>query len=382
MKNLKKIFSFSILFTLILVLPVMQPIKAQAPIGITINADGSVTPSSTAMQMEGNTYVITADLNSSLTIERGNIAVDGANHTLQGPGTSQNSVAITLMASNVTIENLRVTNWKAGVYGAFNNNTITNNVFAGNYQAVAIYADDYVVSENNISSSTDDAILIDTGATRPQGDNNLITQNQLTSNNWALDILNSNGTTISENNITNNAMILVLGTLSANVNSAGIQLLYSNNFVNNTQILYVPISVPFLQGVVPVSPAGQWDDGSVGNYWSDYLSIYPNATEIDHSGVGDTPYAIIDSTTYSDDYANGTAITGTAILGTAVDRYPLMAPFSASTVPNPTQTSSPSPSPSHLPSPKIPEFPSAIMGITIVMVVTAAILSYIKKMKK
>jgi hypothetical protein len=137
-----------------------------------------------------------------------------------------------------------------------------------------------------------------------------------------------------------------------------------------------------LQGVVPVSPAGQWDDGSVGNYWSDYLSIYPNATEIDHSGVGDTPYAIIDSTTYSDDYANGTAITGTAILGTAVDRYPLMAPFSASTVPNPTQTSSPSPSPSHLPSPKIPEFPSAIMGITIVMVVTAAILSYIKKMKK
>ncbi|MGA3058882.1 MAG: hypothetical protein ABSD92_00780, partial [Candidatus Bathyarchaeia archaeon] len=130
MKNLKKIFSFSILFTLILVLPVMQPIKAQAPIGITINADGSVTPSSTAMQMEGNTYVITADLNSSLTIERGNIAVDGANHTLQGPGTSQNSVAITLMASNVTIENLRVTNWKAGVYGAFNNNTITNNVFA------------------------------------------------------------------------------------------------------------------------------------------------------------------------------------------------------------------------------------------------------------
>jgi hypothetical protein len=360
----------------------VQPVKAQSLTGIIINADGSVTPSSAAIQMEGNTCIITADLNSFITVERGNIVVDGANHTLQGPGISQNAIAITLMASNVTVENLHVTGWKAGVYGAFNNNTITNNVFAGNYQAVSIYADDYVVSENSISGSSDAAILIDTGATRPQGDDNLITQNQLTSNNWALDILNSNGTTIAQNNVTNNAVALVLGTLSANVNSAGFQLLYSNNFINNTQILYVPIGVPFMQDVVPLSPAGQWDYGSIGNYWSDYLSRYPNATEIDHSGIGDTPYAIIDSTTYSDDYANGTAITGTAILGTAIDRNPLMVPFSASTVTNPKQASSPSPSPPHSPSPTIPEFPSVIIGIAIVMTVTAALMVYIKKLKK
>jgi len=360
----------------------VHPVKAQSLTGIIINADGSVTPSSAAIQMEGNTCIITADLNSFITVERGNIVVDGANHTLQGPGISQNAIAITLMASNVTVENLHVTGWKAGVYGAFNNNTITNNVFAGNYQAVSIYADDYVVSENSISGSSDAAILIDTGATRPQGDDNLITQNQLTSNNWALDILNSNGTTIAQNNVTNNAVALVLGTLSANVNSAGFQLLYSNNFINNTQILYVPIGVPFMQDVVPLSPAGQWDYGSIGNYWSDYLSRYSNATEIDHSGIGDTPYAIIDSTTYSDDYANGTAITGTAILGTAIDRYPLMVPFYASTVTNPKQASSPSPSPSHSPSPTIPEFPSVIIGIAIVMTVSAALMVYIKKLKK
>ncbi len=377
-------------FALVLILVILissciiavQPVKAQSLAGIIINADGSVTPSSPAIQMAENTCIITANLNSSITVERGNIVVDGANHTLQGPGISQNAIAITLMASNVTVENLHVTGWKAGVYGAFNNNTITNNVFAGNYQAVSIYADNYVVSENSISGSSDAAILIDTGATRPQGDDNLITQNQLTSNNWALDILNSNGTTIAQNNVTNNAVALVLGTLSANVNSAGFQLLYSNNFINNTQILYVPIGVPFMQDVVPLSPAGQWDYGSIGNYWSDYLSRYPNATEIDHSGIGDTPYAIIDSTTYSDDYANGTAITGTAILGTAIDRYPLMVPFSASTVTNPKQASSPSPSSPHSPSPTIPEFPSVIIGIAIVMTVTAALMVYIKKLKK
>lgn len=26
------------------------------------------------------------------------------------------------------------------------------------------------------------------------------------------------------------------------------------------------------------------------NYWGDYLARYPNASEIDHSGVGNTPY--------------------------------------------------------------------------------------------
>src|SRR5208283_5083217 len=288
-------------------------------------------------------------------------------------------IAITLLASNVTVENLRVTNWKAGVYGAYNNNTIKNNVFAGNYQAVALYADDYVVSENSISGSSDAALLIDTGATRPQGDNNLITQNQLTSNNWALDILNSNGTTITENNVTNNAVALVLGTLSAKVNSAGFQLLYSNNFINNAQTLYLPIGVPFMQDVIPVSPAGQWDNGIVGNYWSDYQSRYPNATEIDHSGISDTAYDIIDSTTYSDDYANGTAISRTAILGTAVDRYPLMAPFSASTEQNPTQTYSPSPSPSHSPSHTIPELTYCTLPVVLIFGITTALSLIFKK---
>jgi hypothetical protein len=35
-----------------------------------------------------------------------------------------------------------------------------------------------------------------------------------------------------------------------------------------------------------------WDNGTTGNYWSDYQSRYPNATEIDSSGIGNTPYAI------------------------------------------------------------------------------------------
>jgi hypothetical protein len=383
--------SFVILFVLIFItascIIAIQPVKAESLKGITINEDGSITPSGVAMQIKGNTYRITADLNGSITVKRGNIVLDGANHTLQGPGTSQNTIAITLMASNVTVENLNVNSWKAGVYGAFNNNTITRNMFKGNYQAIAIYADDYVVNGNNISGSNDAAILIDTGAIRPQGDNNLIMQNQITNNNWALDILNSDGTTIIENNVANNAVVLVLGTQSTNVNNAGFQLLYSNNFINNGQILNVPIGGPFVSNVVPLSPAGQWDNGSLGNFWSDYLSKYPNATEIDHSGIGNTSYEIIDSTTYSDDYANGTTIAGTAILGIAVDRYPVMVPFSSLIAPNSTSTvsTSPSHSPTVTPPNMAPEsFPTfavaAVSGIVVVIII-AGLLVYFKRRK-
>jgi hypothetical protein len=35
-----------------------------------------------------------------------------------------------------------------------------------------------------------------------------------------------------------------------------------------------------------------WDNSSVGNHWSDYLTKYPNASEIGNTGIGDTPYVI------------------------------------------------------------------------------------------
>jgi len=38
--------------------------------------------------------------------------------------------------------------------------------------------------------------------------------------------------------------------------------------------------------------ANFWDDGVEGNYWSDYEEKYPNATEIDGTGIWNTPYVI------------------------------------------------------------------------------------------
>jgi hypothetical protein len=67
---------------------------------------------------------------------------------------------------------------------------------------------------------------------------------------------------------------------------------YYNNFINNTQQVYFPSS----------SYPNVWDDGypSGGNYWSDYLSRYSNASQIDASGIWNQSYNI--NTSNTDNY--------------------------------------------------------------------------------
>jgi parallel beta-helix repeat protein len=83
--------------------------------------------------------------------------------------------------------------------------------------------------------------------------------------------------TIYENNIGNNGdgMDLWIGN-SGNV-------IYGNYFQDNT----FQVALFGQSGF-----SNSWENGSVGNYWSDYLTKYPNATEIDHTGLGNTPYEI------------------------------------------------------------------------------------------
>ena len=378
----KRLAATITLLTLICIASIpISCVKSQTSQGITINPDGTLTPPNAPIRREGNTFTLTADLNITITIQKADITLDGGDHKLNGPGSDQNFISITIRATNVTVENLHISNWRAGIYGAYNNGTITNNEFSNNYQAIAVYANDYLIKENNITSSKMTALLIDGGATRPIGDNNLITQNQITNNNCAFDILNSNGTTITKNNVTNNAVILTLGTQNANLTLAGTHTLYLNNFINNAQTLRVPFGGPFASAAPTISPAGQWDNGTIGNYWSDYQTRYPNATEVDNSGIGNKPYSFNDSTTWQRTLANGTYEQGTAIFGTATDRYPLMAPIStnSTSMAQPAQTSAPRASPTNTPmpqtsastntphpSPSIQEIPTLSLLLTLV----------------
>ena len=274
-----------------------QSVKGQNQ-DVTIIADGTVTPLSAPIHQTGNTYTLTADISSPIIIETNNIEVNGGNHTIKELDQHQNETAIDLIASNVTVKNFFLINWNIGIYVIGNNNTITTNEFDNSTQSVVIHGCDCLVNYNAISNSST-AVLMDTGAYRQTGDNNLIIQNQIVHNLLAFDTTNSNGTTLVTNNVLNNSFILALS------NSTTKTVLYDNNFINNSAVLDVPrpfpsiVIAPFTSNVVPVSPAGQWDDGKIGNYWSNYLAIYPQATEIDHTGIGDTPYVTNDTMQYS-----------------------------------------------------------------------------------
>jgi parallel beta-helix repeat protein len=72
--------------------------------------------------------------------------------------------------------------------------------------------------------------------------------------------------------------------------------IYSCNFIDNAEQVHNGSSI------------NVWDNGyaSGGNYWSDYEKRYPSATEMDSSGLWDTPYVINSNN---------------------IDRYPLKSPI-------------------------------------------------------
>jgi hypothetical protein len=89
-----------------------------------------------------------------------------------------------------------------------------------------------------------------------------------------------------------------------------------------------------------------WDDGypSGGNYWSDYLTKYPNASQIDHTGIGNAPYVINSNNT--DRYplmstwpSPDIAVTNVALSKTIVDKgYSLNANVTAANLGGSTET--------------------------------------------
>jgi parallel beta-helix repeat protein len=144
--------------------------------------------------------------------------------------------------------------------------------------------------------------------------------------------------------------------------------LYHNNFVNNAQQVNCDenetIIVAGLNFTRMLYHSGFFDNGSEGNYWSDY-----NGADANSDGIGDTPYVIDASRS---------------------DHYPLMAPFNVSSVtvqipewaditsPNPIPTPSfpppPTPSPSPSPTPVIPETtPLAALAALVIVTCTVAI---------
>jgi parallel beta-helix repeat protein len=175
---------------------------------------------------------------------------------------------------NVTVSENSITNSDDHGIAAFHstNSTISGNtITASQYTGIYIsISENIVISENNVTNCTS------AGMNFIDSNNNTFSDNNATDNSTGVSLSNSSYNTVSGNNIANStAFGIYLFESKANN-------FYSNNFTNNL-IQVVNINV---------TCSNTWDNGTEGNYWSDYLTKYPDAAEVGTSGIGDTPYII------------------------------------------------------------------------------------------
>jgi parallel beta-helix repeat protein len=272
----------------------IQQVKASGT--IYIKADGSIEGTTDIMTVDNVTYTFTANINDSIVVERNNITIDGAGYTLQGTG-SEIGIYL-LFRSNVTIKNMEIKNFWAGIQPSFssNNRISGNNITAFDYCGILmdLYASHNTISGNNITEpSQPNCHGIFLGET---SGNNIISGNNIVG--FWLDGILSEG---SSNNIISG------NTIKDNMN--GIYLHGgSNNRIYHNNFIGVPNPCFFDDASMHTFDAG-YPLG--GNYWSDYngsdlfSGLFQNETGSD--GIGDTPYVM--------DYGNE-------------DNYPLMGMFS------------------------------------------------------
>jgi hypothetical protein len=102
------------------------------------------------------------------------------------------------------------------------------------------------------------------------------------------------------------------------------------------------------------------------NYWADYLEKYPNASEIDSTGVGNTPYIF-----------NSSGLVGVG--GVLQDNHPLMNPITILDYPTLSISSNPTqglPATSIVPS--VPELTIAII-LTLFVIIPLIITMHLRK---
>jgi parallel beta-helix repeat protein len=324
-----------------------QRVKASGT--IYIRADGSVDPLDAPIStVDHVTYTLTANISSDadgIVVERDNIVIDGAGFTLQGTGSGtgilldeRSSVTIRNMgitlfhdgifldsSSEVSIIENNIANNSDGIYfySSFSNSVSGNNITANDdYGILLLTSSNNGISGNSVTAADGYGIkLISSNSSSIEGNDiaandesgiwltsssneNSIGGNSITANNWhGIRLDSSSGNSISGNTITHNEYFDGYGihlyfctdnTISGNDianNHFGILLtsssgnrFYHNNFIDNTQQVYFHSS----------SYPNVWDDGypSGGNYWSDYLSRYSNASQIYASGIWNQSYSI------------------------------------------------------------------------------------------
>ena len=203
------------------------------------------------------------------------VNIKGDNCTVQGNDISNTfwGVLCAIQSSTSITQNNITRNLKEGIrfYGG-SLNTVSGNYIAGNKASgVAIEGYSNVISRNTIINNTRGIGL---GSSYSVVFGNLIADNGESGIYFA-----GSNNTIAANHISNSGWGIYFPSFFGAPNG---NKFTHNNFVDNSQNVYVSSTYN----------VNHWDDGSEGNYWSNYATENPDAKEVDDSGTGDVPFVI------------------------------------------------------------------------------------------
>lgn len=312
---------------------------------IFIKVDGSIDPPTAPIQRNGNYYTLTGNIfgdTDGIVIQKSNITVDGAGYHLQANGTYSKGFSLNGI-NNVTIKNTDISNCNYGIWlDSSSNNSVSSNSFSHNGYGIALYSSNHnsilcntidtnayvgiwVYSSSSYNTISNNSI----GNNRYSGGvelypgtlNNTISDNDIKQCYYGIKLTSSSYNKILDNNLANNreggiqlSSYSRYNTISGNNitdNPHGIELtsyssyniVLGNNITANSYGIWLQTSssnsiyhnsFANIHQVYSTSAVNVWDYGvfSGGNYWSDYTARYPDAEELDDSGIWNTPYVI------------------------------------------------------------------------------------------
>jgi parallel beta-helix repeat protein len=333
---------------------VFSPYKAPIPAGAIIVPDNykTIQAAINGCRAGATIYVRSGVYNEILTIDKQVTLIGENNQTTIINGHTQymwTISTIAVKANYVTISNFMINGSNYGIGTGSSNITITQNIISNYFQAgisvggenqiishnsligtnggeigIQIASSDSLISENRVVNNTYEGIEVDDQSRNIVLRGNIITDNGKNKIEYASGIIlrlsescvvfnntiSDNGgagimfegcenTIVHDNYIAhNNAGLYALNYVYADSVAKNITV-YKNSIIDNDQQAVVSkdwLGIGKPQDLDPKNQNGTdiitWDNGTIGNYWSDCQERYPDATQNSNTGTYNTPYTI------------------------------------------------------------------------------------------